>query len=160
MLIDTEHIIIKTAKCCFFFSFLMPSASKKKKKKSAAMMLYHCNLMSHSMLYCIRVQQMQKTKVIYSSQPCCLTAAARLQLSEWWMQSAYLDCRMPVAVYTSPGVVLPRMHFHDRQGQMRWETRIHSVWVSTLKRLLVWLRKPHWTRKKKKKTKCHLCLQC
>uniref|UniRef100_A0A7N9AP64 Carnitine O-acetyltransferase n=1 Tax=Mastacembelus armatus TaxID=205130 RepID=A0A7N9AP64_9TELE len=40
-------------------------------------------------------------------------------LSEWWMQLAYLDCRMPVAVYTSPGVVLPRMHFHDRQGQMR-----------------------------------------
>ncbi|XP_077377770.1 carnitine O-acetyltransferase-like isoform X2 [Festucalex cinctus] len=39
-------------------------------------------------------------------------------LSEWWMQSAYLDCRMPVAVYTSPGVVLPRMRFQDRQGQM------------------------------------------
>uniref|UniRef100_A0A669DN72 Carnitine O-acetyltransferase n=1 Tax=Oreochromis niloticus TaxID=8128 RepID=A0A669DN72_ORENI len=39
-------------------------------------------------------------------------------LTEWWMQSAYLDCRMPVAVYTSPGVVLPQMHFHDRQGQM------------------------------------------
>uniref|UniRef100_A0AAQ5YV43 Choline/carnitine acyltransferase domain-containing protein n=1 Tax=Amphiprion ocellaris TaxID=80972 RepID=A0AAQ5YV43_AMPOC len=30
-------------------------------------------------------------------------------LSEWWMQSAYLDCRMPVAVYTSPGVVLPQI---------------------------------------------------
>lgn len=41
-------------------------------------------------------------------------------LSEWWMQSAYLDCRMPVAVYTSPGVVLPRMHFQDRQGQIRF----------------------------------------
>uniref|UniRef100_A0A7N6B7T9 Carnitine O-acetyltransferase n=1 Tax=Anabas testudineus TaxID=64144 RepID=A0A7N6B7T9_ANATE len=40
-------------------------------------------------------------------------------LSEWWMQSAYLESRMPVAVYTSPGVVLPRMHFYDRQGQMR-----------------------------------------
>ncbi|KAI4878149.1 hypothetical protein NFI96_028410, partial [Prochilodus magdalenae] len=40
-------------------------------------------------------------------------------LSEWWMQSAYLDSRMPVAVYTSPGVVLPPMHFQDRQGQMR-----------------------------------------
>uniref|UniRef100_A0A3B3X2D7 Carnitine O-acetyltransferase n=1 Tax=Poecilia mexicana TaxID=48701 RepID=A0A3B3X2D7_9TELE len=30
-------------------------------------------------------------------------------LSEWWMQSTYLDCRMPVAVYTSTGVALPRM---------------------------------------------------
>ncbi|CAL8343159.1 unnamed protein product [Lota lota] len=45
-------------------------------------------------------------------------------LSEWWMQSAYLDCRMPVAVYTSPGVVLPRMHFRDRQGQMRFAAKL------------------------------------
>ncbi|GAA6069727.1 carnitine O-acetyltransferase-like [Tachysurus ichikawai] len=41
-------------------------------------------------------------------------------LSDWWMQSTYLDCRMPVPVYTSPGVVLPQMHFQDRQGQMRY----------------------------------------
>ncbi|KAF6729922.1 Carnitine O-acetyltransferase [Oryzias melastigma] len=45
-------------------------------------------------------------------------------LSEWWMQSAYLDCRMPLAVYTSPGVVLPRMHFQDRQGQMRFAAKL------------------------------------
>ncbi|XP_013862618.1 carnitine O-acetyltransferase [Austrofundulus limnaeus] len=45
-------------------------------------------------------------------------------LTEWWLQSAYLDCRMPVAVYTSPGVVLPRMHFHDRQGQMRFAAKL------------------------------------
>uniref|UniRef100_A0AAQ5XGV8 Choline/carnitine acyltransferase domain-containing protein n=1 Tax=Amphiprion ocellaris TaxID=80972 RepID=A0AAQ5XGV8_AMPOC len=45
-------------------------------------------------------------------------------LSEWWMQSAYLDCRMPVAVYTSPGVVLPQMRFHDRQGQMRFAAKL------------------------------------
>ncbi|XP_030636835.1 carnitine O-acetyltransferase [Chanos chanos] len=44
-------------------------------------------------------------------------------LSEWWMQS-YLDSRMPVAVYTSPGVILPRMHFHDRQGQMRFAAKL------------------------------------
>uniref|UniRef100_A0A8C8A229 Carnitine O-acetyltransferase n=1 Tax=Oryzias sinensis TaxID=183150 RepID=A0A8C8A229_9TELE len=45
-------------------------------------------------------------------------------LSEWWMQSAYLDCRMPLAVYTSPGVVLPRLHFQDRQGQMRFAAKL------------------------------------
>uniref|UniRef100_A0A8B9LFC0 Carnitine O-acetyltransferase n=1 Tax=Astyanax mexicanus TaxID=7994 RepID=A0A8B9LFC0_ASTMX len=45
-------------------------------------------------------------------------------LSEWWMQSAYLDSRMPVAVYTSPGVVLPPMHFQDRQGQMRFAAKL------------------------------------
>nr|XP_020446226.1 carnitine O-acetyltransferase isoform X2 [Monopterus albus] len=45
-------------------------------------------------------------------------------MSECWMQSAYLDCRMPVAVYTSPGVVLPRMHFRDCQGQMRFAAKL------------------------------------
>lgn len=45
-------------------------------------------------------------------------------LSEWWMQSAYLNCRMPVPVYTSPGVILPRMHFQDRQGQMRFAAKL------------------------------------
>ncbi|XP_028269598.1 carnitine O-acetyltransferase [Parambassis ranga] len=45
-------------------------------------------------------------------------------LSEWWMQTAYLDCRMPVPVYTSPGVVLPRMHFQDRQGQIRFAAKL------------------------------------
>ncbi|XP_026125578.1 carnitine O-acetyltransferase isoform X1 [Carassius auratus] len=45
-------------------------------------------------------------------------------LSDWWMQSAYLDSRMPVAMYTSPGVVLPKMHFHDRQGQMRFASKL------------------------------------
>ncbi len=49
------------------------------------------------------------------------------QLSDWWMQSAYLDSRMPVAMYTSPGVVLPRMHFQDRQGQIRWVTIVAFI---------------------------------
>ncbi|XP_014842286.1 PREDICTED: carnitine O-acetyltransferase-like isoform X2 [Poecilia mexicana] len=40
------------------------------------------------------------------------------------MQSTYLDCRMPVAVYTSTGVALPRMHFEDRQGQMRFAAKL------------------------------------
>ncbi|KAF4109723.1 carnitine O-acetyltransferase-like [Onychostoma macrolepis] len=45
-------------------------------------------------------------------------------LSDWWMQSAYLDSRMPVAMYTSPGVVLPRMYFQDRQGQIRFAAKL------------------------------------
>uniref|UniRef100_A0A3Q2FSC3 Carnitine O-acetyltransferase n=1 Tax=Cyprinodon variegatus TaxID=28743 RepID=A0A3Q2FSC3_CYPVA len=45
-------------------------------------------------------------------------------LSEWWMQTAYLDCRMPLAVYTSTGLALPRMHFEDRQGQMRFAAKL------------------------------------
>jgi len=42
-----------------------------------------------------------------------------LQLSEWWVQVAYLDYRLPVVVHSSPGLVLPRMNFSDKQGQIR-----------------------------------------
>uniref|UniRef100_A0A8C9U4L4 Carnitine O-acetyltransferase n=1 Tax=Scleropages formosus TaxID=113540 RepID=A0A8C9U4L4_SCLFO len=45
-------------------------------------------------------------------------------LSDWWLQSAYLEFRMPVVVYSSPGVVLPRAEFQDRQGQMRYAAKL------------------------------------
>uniref|UniRef100_A0A8C1DL55 Carnitine O-acetyltransferase n=1 Tax=Cyprinus carpio carpio TaxID=630221 RepID=A0A8C1DL55_CYPCA len=45
-------------------------------------------------------------------------------LSDWWLQTAYLDYRMPVVVHSSPGVVLPRMEFSDRQGQMRYAAKL------------------------------------
>ncbi|KAJ8413763.1 hypothetical protein AAFF_G00063610 [Aldrovandia affinis] len=45
-------------------------------------------------------------------------------LSDWWMQSAYLEFRMPVVVHSSPGVVLPRLEFSDRQGQIRFAAKL------------------------------------
>ncbi|XP_061117976.1 carnitine O-acetyltransferase-like isoform X1 [Conger conger] len=45
-------------------------------------------------------------------------------LSDWWLQTAYLDFRMPVVVHSSPGVVLPRLEFHDRQGQIRYAAKL------------------------------------
>uniref|UniRef100_A0AAY4EET6 Carnitine O-acetyltransferase n=1 Tax=Denticeps clupeoides TaxID=299321 RepID=A0AAY4EET6_9TELE len=45
-------------------------------------------------------------------------------LSDWWLQTAYLDYRMPVVVHSSPGVVLPRLEFSDRQGQMRYAAKL------------------------------------
>ncbi|XP_067106763.1 carnitine O-acetyltransferase [Osmerus mordax] len=45
-------------------------------------------------------------------------------LSDWWLQTAYLDYRMPVVIHSSPGVVLPRMEFNDRQGQMRFAAKL------------------------------------
>ncbi|XP_064165097.1 carnitine O-acetyltransferase isoform X1 [Anguilla rostrata] len=45
-------------------------------------------------------------------------------LSDWWLQTAYLEFRMPVVVYSSPGVVLPRLEFHDRQGQIRYAAKL------------------------------------
>ncbi|XP_071773646.1 carnitine O-acetyltransferase [Centroberyx gerrardi] len=45
-------------------------------------------------------------------------------LSDWWVQTAYLDYRMPVVVHSSPGLVLPRIEFNDRQGQMRYAAKL------------------------------------
>ncbi|XP_076019712.1 carnitine O-acetyltransferase isoform X2 [Genypterus blacodes] len=45
-------------------------------------------------------------------------------LSEWWIQTAYLDYRMPVVVHSSPGLVLPRMDFRDKEGQMRYAAKL------------------------------------
>ncbi|GAA6227194.1 carnitine O-acetyltransferase-like isoform X1 [Lates japonicus] len=45
-------------------------------------------------------------------------------LSEWWVQVAYLEYRMPVVVHSSPGLVLPRMNFSDKQGQIRFSAKL------------------------------------
>ncbi|KAF7688729.1 carnitine O-acetyltransferase isoform X2 [Silurus meridionalis] len=45
-------------------------------------------------------------------------------LSDWWLQTAYLDYRMPVVVHSSPGVVLPRLKFSDWQGQIRYAAKL------------------------------------
>ncbi|KAK2818797.1 hypothetical protein Q5P01_024358 [Channa striata] len=45
-------------------------------------------------------------------------------LSDWWVQVAYLDYRMPVVVHSSPGLLLPRMNFSDKEGQIRFAARL------------------------------------
>ncbi|KAF7217663.1 carnitine O-acetyltransferase isoform X1 [Nothobranchius furzeri] len=45
-------------------------------------------------------------------------------LSQWWVQVAYLDFRMPVVVHSSPGLVLPRMDFTDKQGQISFAAKL------------------------------------
>ncbi|XP_047426132.1 carnitine O-acetyltransferase [Mugil cephalus] len=45
-------------------------------------------------------------------------------LSEWWVQIAYLEYRLPVVVHSSPGLVLPRMKFSDKQGQIRFAAKL------------------------------------
>ncbi|XP_028664483.1 carnitine O-acetyltransferase isoform X3 [Erpetoichthys calabaricus] len=47
-----------------------------------------------------------------------------VQLSDWWLQTAYLEYRMPVVIHSSPGVVLPKLEFHDRQGQIRYAAKL------------------------------------
>ncbi|KAM9323422.1 carnitine O-acetyltransferase isoform 2-T2 [Pholidichthys leucotaenia] len=45
-------------------------------------------------------------------------------LSEWWVQVAYLDYRLPVVVHSSPGLVLPHMNFSDKKGQIRFAAKL------------------------------------
>ncbi|XP_042193098.1 carnitine O-acetyltransferase isoform X3 [Callorhinchus milii] len=47
-------------------------------------------------------------------------------LSDWWLKTAYLDYRLPVVISSSPGVVLPKQDYHDRQGQLRFAAKLIS----------------------------------
>lgn len=51
--------------------------------------------------------------------PCLHGCLSPSQLSDWWLKTAYLEYRLPVVVHSSPGVVLPKQDFLDRQGQLR-----------------------------------------
>uniref|UniRef100_A0A670I5Z1 Choline/carnitine acyltransferase domain-containing protein n=1 Tax=Podarcis muralis TaxID=64176 RepID=A0A670I5Z1_PODMU len=39
-------------------------------------------------------------------------------ITDWWVQSAYLESRLPLAVHSSPAVVLPKQDFNDWKGQL------------------------------------------
>ncbi|XP_062904015.1 carnitine O-acetyltransferase-like [Mobula hypostoma] len=41
-------------------------------------------------------------------------------LTDWWLQSAYLTCRLPLAVHSNPAVVLPKQDYSDWTGQLRF----------------------------------------
>nr|XP_058927954.1 carnitine O-acetyltransferase isoform X2 [Kogia breviceps] len=45
-------------------------------------------------------------------------------LSDWWLKTAYLQYRQPLVIYSSPGLVLPRQDFLDRQGQLRFAAKL------------------------------------
>ncbi|KAF2348592.1 Acyltransferase ChoActase/COT/CPT, partial [Trinorchestia longiramus] len=41
-------------------------------------------------------------------------------MSEWWLDSAYLQFRMPVVVWSSPGLVFPLVQFTNTQQQLNY----------------------------------------
>lgn len=45
-------------------------------------------------------------------------------LDEWWLKTAYLEYRMPVAVYSSPGLVFPIKEFNSVERQLRYAARL------------------------------------
>uniref|UniRef100_A0A8D0DT93 Choline/carnitine acyltransferase domain-containing protein n=1 Tax=Salvator merianae TaxID=96440 RepID=A0A8D0DT93_SALMN len=52
--------------------------------------------------------------------------AARMEnwITDWWVQSAYLESRLPLAVHSSPAVVLPKQDFNDWKGQLRFAAKL------------------------------------
>ena len=47
-----------------------------------------------------------------------------LQLSDWWLDKAYLEFRSPVVMHVSPGVVFPRENYRGVEGQLDFASRL------------------------------------
>ncbi|GCC18952.1 hypothetical protein chiPu_0018137 [Chiloscyllium punctatum] len=45
-------------------------------------------------------------------------------LTDWWLQNAYLECRLPLAVHSNPAVVLPKQNYNDWKGQLRFAAKL------------------------------------
>ncbi|XP_058445312.1 carnitine O-acetyltransferase [Malaya genurostris] len=45
-------------------------------------------------------------------------------LSDWWLQSAYLEYRDPVIIYSSPGLVFPKLNYVSVDDQLRYAAKI------------------------------------
>uniref|UniRef100_A0A8D2KUN7 Choline/carnitine acyltransferase domain-containing protein n=1 Tax=Varanus komodoensis TaxID=61221 RepID=A0A8D2KUN7_VARKO len=52
--------------------------------------------------------------------------AARMEnwITDWWIQSAYLESRLPLAIHSNPAVVLPKQDFNDWKGQLRFAAKL------------------------------------
>ncbi|CAL1270555.1 unnamed protein product [Larinioides sclopetarius] len=45
-------------------------------------------------------------------------------LEEWWLDSAYMEFRMPLVSYSSPGLVFPLKDFNTTERQLRYAARL------------------------------------
>lgn len=45
-------------------------------------------------------------------------------LSDWWMNAAYLDCRGPLVVWSSPGLVFPLQEFRTLDDQLNFAAKV------------------------------------
>lgn len=57
----------------------------------------------------------------------CFVFLHFMQISDWWVQWAYLECRQPLAVHSNPAISLPKRDFTDWRGQLVYVTaRIYT----------------------------------
>ena len=54
----------------------------------------------------------------------------QLQLSEWWLNTAYLEFRSPVVVWSSPGLVYPKRTFKSMADQLTYAANTIAAAVS------------------------------
>ncbi|KYO48933.1 carnitine O-acetyltransferase [Alligator mississippiensis] len=45
-------------------------------------------------------------------------------LSEWWVQSSFLEARLPLPVHSNPALVLPKQDYGDWHGQLRFAAKL------------------------------------
>lgn len=46
------------------------------------------------------------------------------QMSEWWVDTAYFRFRMPVVVWSSPGLVFPLVEFKSDNDQLKYAAQL------------------------------------
>jgi carnitine O-acetyltransferase len=46
------------------------------------------------------------------------------QLSEWWLDSAYLSYRLPVLVHSNPALVFPKQSFSSQNEQLTYAAKL------------------------------------
>jgi carnitine O-acetyltransferase len=51
-------------------------------------------------------------------------AICRVQLSEWWLNLAYLHLRLPLPVWSSPGILLPLQDCETLDDQLRLAAKV------------------------------------
>lgn len=49
------------------------------------------------------------------------------QLSDWWIDAAYLDYRTPVVINSSPSMIFPRYDFRGTSGQVEHAAKVISA---------------------------------
>lgn len=45
-------------------------------------------------------------------------------LADWWLNAAYLDFRLPVVVYSSPGLYFPRQKFETEADRLKYAAKV------------------------------------
>lgn len=55
-----------------------------------------------------------------------LTGTVLRQLADWWLDTAYLEYRSPVTVWSSPGLVMPLQEWDTQQQQLKYAARLIS----------------------------------